>query len=149
MSKVNGSRYKVYIMDGSPTPVKKLISEQLSLTESRTTNTIDVTSKDNDGYEEFIRGLRSGEWSFETIMDADLSTTDASKVNYMFMSNLDSAGVVRQYRIELISDSQTLYTIISGLITKFDKSAPMEDKITVSFTIKRSGKPVDNQVANA
>lgn len=141
MAKVNASGLKLYIMRGTSTPVKKLITEQLSFDYNRSTATIDVTSKDNNGYEEFIGGLKSGEVSIEFIMD--LTPTGTDRLNYQEMLAVESAREVADYKAELTDGTKTLSMGFKALITEFNASAPMEDKITISMTLKRSGAPTD------
>lgn len=143
--KVNGSGLRLYLMDGSPTPTPKLVTEQLSLSNNRSTNTIDVTSKDNEGYDEFIGGIKSGEITFEMIMDLTVDGTTA--VNYATMLTVEDARQVRSYQLKLETPTKILTYAFKALITQFNDSAPMEDKITISVTLKRSGKPTSTIVA--
>lgn len=139
--KLNGSKFLLYVMDGT-TPVRKLISEQLGLTLAGSTATIDVTSKTNAGWDEFIGGLQSGEASVDMIMDASINAL-TDKVNYAEMSGFKVTRVVKQYVAELVGPTKTLTRNFYALITKFDVGAPMEDKITVSMTLKQSGPPTE------
>ncbi len=150
--KDNGSKFKLYLVEtvtanGSTTTVDKLITEQISLSISNTTNTIDVTSKDNDGHEQFIGGLKSGEISCEIIMDTDVSGA-ADKVNQIDMQSYQAARLVKTYKAKYNDGKNTLSFLFSALVTKFDISAPMEDKITVSMTLKRSGAPTQTITPN-
>ena len=124
-------------MDGTPTATEKLISEQTSLSISRETKTIDVTTKDNNGDEEFIGGLRSGQAEIEFVCDLATPTGNAG---YMLLSGVAAARSIRQYVFKYPTASGPILSIsFSALATNFDFSAPMEDKITVKCTLKRSG----------
>ncbi|GAB4001513.1 hypothetical protein GCM10028807_57840 [Spirosoma daeguense] len=148
-NKVNSSRFKILLTEiVSSVPVDKLITEQLSMTNSRSTNTIDVTSKDNNGYEEFIGGLKSGEVSFDFIVDLSVALADAAKANYLKLSALEAARTVATFKAKLDDGLGALSITFNALITKFDTSAPLEDKITVSVTMKRSGAPTEAYVPN-
>ena len=141
MAKENGSRFKAYIMDGTPTATEKLISEQTSLSINREVKTIDVTSKDNTGYEEFIGGLQSGQADVEFICDLGTPTGNAG---YMLLSGVAAARSIRQYVFKYPTAAGPILSIsLSALITNYDVSAPMEDKITVKCTLKRSGAPTE------
>lgn len=141
--KLNGSLFKLYVLEGS---TEKLITEQLGLTLSGGTNTIDVTSKDNNGWEEFIGGLQTGEASFDMIMDNSVVSA-ADKVNYADMSTYKVTRAIKTYVAKLIGPTKTLKRTFSALITKFDIGAPMEDKITVSISLKQSGAPTEVSTA--
>lgn len=148
-NKVNSSRFKLYVVETvSGNPVDKLITEQMSFSNSRTTNTIDITSKDNNGYDEFIGGLKSGEIQVEFIMDLSVAADDATKVNYISVSGYEASRAVKTYKAKLDDGLKTLSITFNALITKFDTSAPLEDKITVSCTFKRSGAPTEAIVTN-
>ncbi|AUD07007.1 phage tail tube protein [Spirosoma pollinicola] len=150
-NKVNSSRFKLFVVEmvGTPTPVAtdKLITEQMSMNISRSTNTIDVTSKDNAGYDEFIGGLKSGEVSCEIIMDLSVAS-DAAKVNYIDMSGYEASRTVKTFKAKLDDGQKTLSITFQALITKFDVGAPLEDKITCSMTMKRSGAPSETLTTN-
>ncbi len=139
--KQNSSGFKLYVMDGSPSATKKLIAEQVSMTLSSSTNTIDVTTKDNGGFEDFIGGLQSGEVTLEYMVDFDIvSTTD--KLGHMEMEGFKATRALKTYKAEVTSPGGKLYSqSFVALITKLDTSAGLEDTIKVSLTLKRAGAP--------
>lgn len=97
-------------------------------------NVYDVTAHDStDSYMEFIGGLKDGgEISFDLNWDPTEST------NADLFSDLDDT-VPRDYRLELPGDIAEFD--FAAILTSFEPSLPVDDKITASVTYKITGKP--------
>jgi len=95
---------------------------------------IDVTSLDSiEGYREFITGFRdAGEVTF----DMNMTNANYDQLVVDFESNTK-----REYKIVLPDDDESTLSF-SGLVTGIPLNIPMDDKVTVSVTIKLSG-PTD------
>lgn len=85
-----------------------------------------------DRWEEFIGGIkRSGELSFEITFDPGSTETTA----FMSDLNTDTAG----YYVIVFPDSSEwgFYALLTG----FEPSTPVADKMVATVTFKLSGKP--------
>lgn len=99
-----------------------------------TADDIDVTAHDStDGYREFIQGLKDGG---SVTLEGNF-THVASQIGLKTL--LDSGDVVAM-KIEF-PDALATWTF-SGYVNALSTSAPMEDKISFSASVKVTGKPV-------
>lgn len=120
MAKINGSDFVLYIDDVA-------VALSTSCTVSSSTDTIDITTKDSDGYADFLSGLKSGDVSFEAL--ADFSGEDAVFTAY----NAD-ATVDFSLTDGASSSAGNRYTG-SGLLTAVDITYDMESTANYSGTI--------------
>lgn len=100
---------------------------------SLTRNTIDVTAHDSpDAWMEFVGGLKDGG---EVTVDVnyDPSAHDALVAD---LSDEDP----RNYQI-VFPDPDTTTWAFPGILTGFQPSAPIDDKLSASLTYKVAGKP--------
>lgn len=147
MALQNSSDFKLYIMDGSPTPLEKLISKQMSMTLDSSVATIDVTTKDSSGYEEFLAGLQSGEGTLEFLMDADATGT-TSTITALELKAIKSSRAIKTFLAKVVSpQGKTLKFSFDALITKFTITADLESTIKVSMSLKQSGASTDTVTA--
>ena len=108
---------------------------------SEAVDTIDVTSHDSDDtYKEFIAGLRDGgEISFE----GNFISTDTD--GQIAMHTDFQSGEKKAFIVKFPSwvESSHEYPQISGygIVTAFALDFPSDDKISISGTIKVTGKP--------
>ena len=94
-------------------------------------DTVDVTSLDStDGYREFITGLRDG-----GTLTFDLMFT---KTGYQAMRTDYNSDVAVAYTLELPDADNTVITF-NGLVTDMPMTIPLDDKVTVSVTVKVTG----------
>jgi predicted secreted protein len=102
---------------------------------SQSADTIDLTSHDSsDAYREFVAGLRDGgEISFE----GNLITTDST--GQIAMHTDFQAGSTKAWSITFPSSLGSMAG--NGIVTAFELSYPAEGKISISGTIKVTGKP--------
>lgn len=99
-----------------------------------TADDIDVTAHDStDDYREFIQGLKDGG---SVTLEGNF-THVASQIGLKTL--LDSGDVVAM-KIEF-PDALATWTF-SGYVNALSTSAPMEDKISFSASVKVTGKPV-------
>ena len=109
---------------------------------TETMDTIDVTSHDSTAaYREFIAGLRNGG---DISLEGNLITTDA--VGQIAMYADFQAGSKKAFKIKFpawVASSHEYPEIDGeGYVTAFSVSFPFEGKISLSATIKVTGKPV-------
>lgn len=102
-------------------------------------DTIDVTSHDSTtGYRQFLQGLKDGG---EVTLDINYDPTGATHKNtsggllYEF-----EQGTQNNYAL-VFSDSSTTVWVLPAIVTGFEPSAPMDNKLSASVTLKISGKP--------
>jgi len=97
-------------------------------------DTIDVTSHSSaDGYREFIQGIKDGG---EISMEGNFIKADVGQVALLASFN---SGVAAEFNIVFLDSSDWTFTAI---VTGVECSAPYDDKIGFSATMKISGKPV-------
>ena len=136
MAKYNASGVQLSVYDGA-TPVKKLIAEQTKMSLKLGTTTIDVTSKQNDGWEESLGGLQNGELTIEFLDDTELL---ASEVNGNRLEELWDGRTRPKWVIESTIPGTTNREFY-GLITSLDLSRDMESGAAGSMTIKLTKRP--------
>ena len=99
---------------------------------------IDVTNHSSTGgWKEFIGGLLDGgEVSFEINYDPVGATHDASTGLIADMS----ARTVRNFQLVFPDTGNTTWSF-SALVTAFQPSEPIDNKLSASVTLKVSGQP--------
>ena len=103
---------------------------------SMTSDPIDVTSNDSDdSCREYIAGIRDGG---ELSIEGNFILTDAYGQVQLKTDML--AGTRREFEM-VFPMSMGASWVFNGDVTAFDTSAPIDDKVSVSATIKVSGKP--------
>ena len=104
-----------------------------------TRDAVDATHMQTENfYREFIPGLKDGgEVSFTAALLPDGAVQQRLKEDF-------DAPTVRNYRIKLPDQDQQPqeYVTFAGIVTGYNPTAPLEDKMTLAFTVKVSGKPV-------
>ena len=105
---------------------------------SRTRDDIEVTSHDSDGdYKEFIPGLRDGgELSF------DLNWVPGGNTDE-FIEDWDDSGERRSMRT--VFPTGRRYTFLA-YVRDYSGSAPYNDKMTATLSVKVAGKPIRDQI---
>ena len=102
---------------------------------SRSRDTIDVSSHDSaNGFREFVGGMRDGG-------DVSLEGLYTNEVGQKAL-NTNYEGNVAQTIIITFPMTPTVTCTFSGIVTAIGNTAPYEDKLGFSATIKVSGKPV-------
>ncbi|MGW4030745.1 phage tail tube protein [Streptomyces sp. NPDC004838] len=97
-------------------------------------NTIDVTTHQSpDAWMEFIGGLKDGG---EVSLDINYDPADHDQL----IADFDDKDP-RSYRLVFPDPAQTTWTLKS-VMTGFEPSAPVDDKLSAALTFKVSGKPV-------
>jgi predicted secreted protein len=95
-------------------------------------DTPDATSKDSSGFSEFIAGVRSGEISFEGLVDhSDAAGSDAISGYLVNRTKIDWSFSTGTSGDEIYSGS--------GFISSCEISAEMESPVTYSGTITITG----------
>ncbi|MFE2936663.1 phage tail tube protein [Streptomyces sp. NPDC059278] len=134
MAGINGFGVKLKRGDGAATEVFAAIADITNLTGpglSRTT--VDVTSHDSpNAYMEFVGGLKDG-----GEVSADINYQPA--VHDVLVDDLDDEEP-RNYKIVFPDEAATTWSF-GALLTGFEPSAPYDDKLSASLTLKVSGKP--------
>ena len=124
------------ILEWNASPVVELTSISGP---TETMDTIDVTSHDSDdAYREFVAGIKDGgDISFEgNFIKGDVDGQIAMHTDFQ-------AGTKRAWVIKMpgwVPGSPQIAG--NGYVTAFSMSYPYEDKISVSGTIKITGKPI-------
>ena len=135
--KYNASGVQLWVYDGSPTPVKKLIAEQTKCSLKLGTATIDVTSKQNDGWEDSLGGLQNGELTISFFDDTDLVGTE---VNGNKLEEIWAARTRPKWSLESTIPGTTNREFF-GLITSLDLDRDMESGAAGSMTLKLTARP--------
>ncbi|MBT7930247.1 outer capsid protein Hoc [Candidatus Peregrinibacteria bacterium] len=100
---------------------------------NRTRDTIDVTTLDSTGgYREFIGGFRDGG---EVVLDMNYTRAGFDSLNTDFENNTTA-----QTYVIVMSDTGATEFSFSGWVTALGKSIPLDDKVTMSCTIKIDGQ---------
>ncbi len=96
--------------------------------------TIDVTSHDStDAWREFVGGLKDGG---EITVDGNFTTAAAANTLIILLGVLTSGAT-----IVFPTTPATTWTF-DCIVTGYETTAPMEDKLSFTATLKVSGKPV-------
>jgi TP901-1 family phage major tail protein len=136
MAKFNGSDLKIYIVDGG---TDRLITQTTSLDVEYNAELIDITTKDNAGWKENLRGLRSGTGSTEGLVDYQEAT---GEYNYdqLLAAFVAGAKVKLKFKMAVVSVGSPVIEQ-DAFITSLSKSAPMEAATTFSVSFEFSGAP--------
>lgn len=142
MAKFNGTDFKLFIDTpgttggGTPTNLDIEFDEQSELSIEVSAATIDYTSKDSGGWAENGYGLRSWSGSCTLIVDFQEATKKQWKDLMIAINTRAFLSVIARKQTEATGDVG-----VSGSI-KIDSaslSAPMDDKMTVSFSFTGTG----------
>lgn len=128
MAKFNATDLKWFI--GS-----KYLAEQTNGTIDCTTDQIDVTSKDNDGWKDKLAGLKDWKGSAEGIVDYASGGSNKYDYNGLMDAWLNRTTLSVSFKLG------TGGTILSGsaYISSFQTNAPMEDKVSYSLEFEGVG----------
>lgn len=132
MSGIDGFGTTLSRGDGAGSEVFTAIANVTSITPpALSRETIDVTAHDSaDGYREYLGGLKdSGEVSADVNYDPSEHDT--------FVDDLDDTEP-RNYKVTFPDGTVWAF---SAILTGFEASAPMDDKLSASLTWKVNGKP--------
>ena len=100
---------------------------------NKSRDTIDVTTLDSTGgYREFIGGFRDGG---EVVLDMNYTRAGFDSLNTDFENNTTA-----QTYVIVMSDTGATEFSFSGWVTALGKSIPLDDKVTMSCTIKIDGQ---------
>lgn len=143
MSKYNASAVMLSVYDGTPTPLKKLIAEQTKCSLKFGSQSIDITSKQNIGWQEELPGMLNGELTIEFIDDSEAAT---SEVNLKPIYDIWSGRTRPKWVLES-TISGTLNFEFYGYISSLDLNRDMESAAGNSITIKLTQRPTVSVVA--
>jgi len=127
MPAINGSDFLLYIDNTA-------IGLSTGATLEYTIDTIDVTSKDNDGYGKFIPGLKSGTVNFESFANYNDELS-------VFTAYNNDASVSYSLSDNTTSSTGNRFTG-SGIITSVSITWDMESPATSSGTVELIEVPV-------
>ncbi len=103
--------------------------------------TIDITNHDSDdGYEEFVAGIRSGG---DISIEGNFISTDTTgqiALHTDFQAGSKKTWIIK-HPAWVASSHEYPQISGSGIVTAFSMGAPYNDKLSFSATIKVSGKP--------
>ncbi|GAB3937423.1 phage tail tube protein [Larkinella terrae] len=137
MAKINASNIRLKVKLGSPGSFK-IVAEETTCSFDVDTADIDVTSKDNDGWEETLSGLQSGSINCEFIVDY---VAPSGKASYEDIYGLLMARSVNDWQLGT-GETGDLKLDFKGRVKKFSKQADMESAAKVSLEIKITSRPV-------
>lgn len=126
MSKFNGSLIKILV---GASAIEDL--EECTLTIDG--ETIDVTTKDSNGWTERLHGVKS--WSMAGSGILDWAATEGADEIYDDLVN----GTTATFKFGGSAVSGHSEISGTGLYTNLEISAPKEDKVSFSFSIEGSG----------
>lgn len=136
IEKLNASKYLLEVEDGSPATWQG-VSEETSNSLDISIAEIPATSKYNGGWAETIAGLKSGNASFEAIVDQG---TTVGRKNAAQLQAMALSRVIYKWRIRV--DAATDEAIVFfGFMTKFTKTHEMESTAKASLTISITTEP--------
>jgi predicted secreted protein len=127
------------IGDGATSETFTTIAEVVTITgPSLAMDPLEMTNHDSAGqWEEFIGGtLRSGEVSFDINYIPTAGTHDATTG---LLNDLENR-TFRNFQL-VFSDTGGTTWSFSAFVTGFEPSAPFDDKLAASVTLKLSGQP--------
>lgn len=136
MTKFSAYGAQLQIGDGGGPEVFTTIAQVRDITgPGLSLDTLDVTTHDSaDAWREFVGGLKDGgEVSMELVYDPDSVTQTALRVD------LD-ARVVRNFKL-IFPDATSTTWSFAATVTQLEPSAPVEDELTASVTLKVTGEP--------
>jgi len=126
----NGTNLLLKIAADGDTPAT--VGHTTSCTISFSADMADVTTKDSDGYTEIIPGTRSGEISFDGLVDYTDSMSGASLGDFL----LTRAKV--DFSFGTVATGDKLYTG-EGYLTSLEISAEAENAATYSGSVQITG----------
>lgn len=132
MAKLNASGHKLYIVE---TATPKLVAHLTNLTLSFSGETIDLTSKDNNGFRDFIMGLKSFSLSAEGLTDFQPGTDNR---NFDDLMTAARAGTSLTLLVKNAVTGDTTYQG-TAYVTALELGSPMEAGLTFSTTLEFSG----------
>lgn len=133
---VGGFGTLLKVGDGGGTEVFTTLAEVTNISgPSLSTDTIEVTHMESpNSAREYIAGLKDGgEVSFDLNFIADDTTQAAFITDW-------SNRTKRNFKIVWTDDSATTWSF-TGIVTAFEPSASVDDKVSASATIKLTGIP--------
>ncbi|KAB7730138.1 hypothetical protein F5984_13220 [Rudanella paleaurantiibacter] len=139
--KLNGTLVRLEVESVTP-GTWLLVSEETSQTERLNVDKIDVTSKDNGGWREEIPGLKSGENTFEVLVDR---ATSAGKINYSALRAMLLSREIKNWRIR-IDATQDIGVTFKGFLTSCETTAEMETAYRASLGLSITTQPVEGNL---
>jgi predicted secreted protein len=141
MAKFNASTQKLHIVESS---VAKLVAHLTNLSLSFSGETIDLTSKDNNGFKDFIMGLKSFSLSVEGFVDFQTSTDQRNFDDFMTAARAGTPLTV------LVKNSTVGDTTIQGTayVTGLDLTSGTEEGATFTANLEFSGDVTIGAVAS-
>lgn len=105
-----------------------------------TSDNIDVTNWDSvDGYEELIGGIkRGGNASFDTVANP---TGVSATTNYDRIVALHASQAVKEWKWTLPTGAGSIEITFDAYVENYNISAPTNDAIRTSVTLRVSGNP--------
>jgi len=132
MAKTNASSHKLYLVEST---VAKQVAELTSIGLSFSGETIDLTSKDNGGFRDFIMGLKSFSLSIEGFVDFQTGTDERNFDNFMVASRAGTSLLC------LIKNATTGDSTHEGTayVTALDLTSGTETGLTFTATLEFAG----------
>lgn len=128
--------------DGGDPEIFTKIAEVLSIAgPSLSRDSVEVTTMDSpDQYREFIAGLKDGgEVTFDVVYDPVDPTIEPGD-GLLSEFDLPSGAAATNYQLVFSDPGQTTW-LFPAILTGFETSEPIDDKVMASVTLKVAGKP--------
>jgi TP901-1 family phage major tail protein len=136
MGAKNGTEMLLYIdVSSTPTAIAGLTSNDFTVNGE----TIDVTTKDSNGWKELLAGLNSFGFSADGVFDDAASFGFDDLLTLMKLKQPVNVRISTEVSGEHYQEGQVI-------ITSLKKTAPMEDKVTFNATFEGSGEPTHSTV---
>lgn len=128
----NGTDLLLKITDGTSIATSTIIGHSTSCSLSLSNDLPEATTKDSNGFQEVIAGVKSGELSFEGLIAYD---DDANPVDF---ADILIARRAVTWTFGTADAADTVYTG-SGFLSSVEMSAEMESPATYSGSITVNG----------
>jgi len=140
MAKFNASTQKLHIVESS---VPKMVAHLTNLSLSFSGETIDLTSKDNNGFKDFIMGLKSFSLSAEGFVDFQTGTDQRNFDDFMTAARAGTPLTV------LVKNSTVGDSTIQGTayVTSLELTSGTEEGATFTATLEFAGDVTTGVVA--
>ncbi len=132
MAKSNASSHDLYIVEST---VAKLVAHLTNVTLSFSGETIDLTTKDNGGFRDFIMGVKSFSLSAEGLTDFQPGTDNRNFDDLMTAARAGSSLTL------LLKNATTGDSTHQGTayVTALDLVSPMEAGLSFTTTLEFAG----------
>jgi len=138
MARFNAKDMKVYTTSGG---TDTLISHTDSCEITFATETIDITTKDSNGWKEILAGLKSGTGSISGKVDYE----GTNQVDALTTAIVAGSSLVFKFKTSTVGDTTYSWT---GIITSLPQTFGNNEAATFSCDIEFTGAPTISTLAS-